>query len=72
MIQRTATMAFKDVSGKKLNLTVRDVKKDVQDADISALMESVIDKKIIKTEAGDLSEKVAAQVVTKETIKVTL
>lgn len=72
MIQRTATMAFKDISGKKLNLIVRDVKQDVQDADISALMDSVIAKKLIKTEAGDISEKVAAQVVTKETTKVTL
>ena len=72
MIQRTATMSFKDVSGKKLNLIVKDVKKDVQDADISTLMDSVIGKNLIKTEAGNLAEKTAAQVVTKETIKVTL
>lgn len=72
MIQRTVAMSFKDVSGKKINLSVRDAKESVADADILALMDNVITNKIIKTEAGDLTEKVSAQVVTKETNKVTI
>lgn len=72
MIERTAKMAFKDVSGKKKNLTIKDVKEDVLDADISALMNSVVTKKLIKTEAGDLVEMVEAHVITKETKKVDL
>ncbi|MGY5239191.1 DUF2922 domain-containing protein [Clostridium tertium] len=72
MIQRTVAMSFKDVSGKKINLSVRDAKESVADADILALMDNVITNKLIKSEAGDLTEKVSAQVVTKETNKVTI
>lgn len=72
MIQRTVAMSFKDVSGKKINLSVRDAKESVADADILALMDNVITNKLIKSEAGDLTEKVSAQVVTKETNKITI
>lgn len=72
MIQRTVAMSFKDVSGKKINLSVRDAKESVADADILALMDNVINNKLIKSEAGDLTEKVSAQVVTKETNKITI
>ena len=35
-------------------------------------MDNIITNKLIKTEAGDLTEKLSAQVVTKETNKVTI
>lgn len=72
MIERTAKMAFKDVAGKTSNLTIKDVKEDVLDADISALMNSVITNKLIQTESGDLVEMVEAHVITKDTKKVSL
>jgi hypothetical protein len=72
MIERSAKMTFKDVSGKKINLIVKDVKEDVLDADISALMDSVLTNKLIKTEAGDLVEMVEAKVINKETTTVAL
>jgi Protein of unknown function (DUF2922) len=72
MIERSAKMTFKDVSGKKVNLIVKDVKEDVLDADISALMDSVLTNKLIKTEAGDLVEMVEAKVINKETTTVAL
>jgi transcriptional regulator CtsR len=72
MIERSAKMTFKDVSGKKVNLIVKDVKENVLDADISALMDSVLTNKLIKTEAGDLMEMVEAKVITKETTTVAL
>lgn len=72
MIERSAKMTFKDVSGKKVNLIVKDVKENVLDADISALMNSVLTNKLIKTEAGDLVEMVEAKVINKETTTVAL
>ncbi|VYT79600.1 DUF2922 family protein [Clostridium tertium] len=72
MIQRTATLAFKDVSGKKHSINIKDVKEDVEDSKIVSLMDSIINKSLIKTEAGDLVEKQSAQVVTKETTKITI
>jgi hypothetical protein len=72
MIERSAKMTFKDVSGKKVNLIVKDVKENVLDADISALMDSVLTNKLIKTEAGDLVEMVEAKVINKETTTVAL
>ena len=64
-------MSFKDILEKKLNLSVRDVKEAVADLDILALMNNMITNKLIKSGAGDLTEKVSAQVVTKKTNKVT-
>ena len=64
-------MSFKDILGKKLNLSVRDVKEAVADLDMLALMNNMIRNKLIKSGAGDLTEKVSAQVVTKKTNKVT-
>ncbi|KLE15685.1 hypothetical protein AAT22_10225 [Clostridium sp. C8] len=44
----------------------------ILDADISALMDSVLTNKLIKTEAGDLVEMVEAKVINKETTTVAL
>lgn len=72
MIQRTATLGFKDVSGKKHSVNIKDVREDYEEGKITSLMDSIIDKKLIKTMAGDLVEKDSAQVVTKETTKITV
>ena len=66
MIARTASMSFKDISGKKLTLSVKDIRENVDNSAVVALM----DKKLIKTEAGDLVEKQAAQIVVKNTTEV--
>lgn len=70
MIQRTASMSFKDVAGKKLTLSVRDIKENIDNLSVVALMDTIINKRLIKTEAGDLVEKKAAQLVVKETTEV--
>lgn len=66
MIQRTASMSFKDAAGKKLTVSVRDIKENVENLAIVSLMDTIINKKLIKTEAGDLVEKQSAQVVVKD------
>lgn len=70
MIARTASMSFKDVSGKKHTVSVKDVKENVDDSAVVALMDTIINKKLIKTAAGDLVERQAAQIVVKDTTEV--
>lgn len=70
MIARTASMSFKDVSGKKLTVSVKDIKENVDNSAVVALMDTIINKKLIKTAAGDLVEKQAAQIVVKDTTEV--
>ena len=72
MIQRTASMSFKDAGGKKLTLSIKDIKEDVEDLSVVSLMDTIINRKLIKTENGDLVEKQAAQVVVKDTKEITL
>lgn len=67
MIQRTASMSFKDEAGNKHTLAVRDIKENVDNADIANIMDAVIDKKLIRTKSGDLSEKQGAKIVIKDT-----
>ena len=72
MIQRTASMIFKDEGGSKYTLSVKDIKEAVEDASVVALMDTIINKRLIKTEAGDLVEKQSAQIVVKETTEIEL
>ena len=60
-------MSFKDEAGKKYTLSVSDIKEEVEELKIVALMDTIIDKKLMKTGAGDLIEKQSAQVVVKDT-----
>ena len=72
MIQRTASMSFKDAGGKKYTLSIKDVKEEVEDAAVISLMDTIINNKLIKTEAGDLVEKQSAQIVVKDTKEIEL
>jgi hypothetical protein len=72
MLERTATLSFKNAEGKAYNLTLRDIKEDVQGLDIVTLMDSIIEKKLIQSEKGDLTTKNTAYVVTKETNEIEL
>ena len=72
MIQRIASMSFKDAFGKKYTVSISDIKEDVEDLKVVALMDTIINKKLIKTENGDLVEKQSAQVVVKDTTAIEL
>jgi len=65
-------MSFKDAFGKKYNLTVRHVKEDVADGDILTLMDNIIDNQLIKPGNAEFTDKVSAEVVTKETNEVAI
>ncbi|MGG7141884.1 DUF2922 domain-containing protein [Clostridium nigeriense] len=72
MIQRTASMSFKDAAGKKYTVSIKDIKEDVEDVAVVSLMDTIINNNLIKTENGDLVEKQAAQVVVKDTTEIEL
>lgn len=72
MVERTLSMAFKDAVGKKHSVSIRDIKEDVEDSKVIAIMEAIVTDKLIKTESGELVEKVAAQIVNREVTKVTI
>ena len=72
MIERSLSMAFKNSSGKKSTLSIKDVKETVEDTVVIALMDLIIGNNLIKNDGVFLSEKVSAQVVTKDTETITL
>ena len=72
MIQRTASMSFKDAAGKKYTVSIKDIKEDVEDVAVVSLMDTIINNNLIKTENGNLVEKQTAQVVVKDTKEIEL
>lgn len=71
-MERTLSMSFKDIAGKKHNISIRDIKEDVLEVDVLAIMDNIINSKVIKTAYGDLVERAAAEVITKEVDKLTV
>ena len=70
MIEKSLVMSFANELDKKFTVTVKDIKENVDNSAVVALMDTIINKKLIKTEAGDLVEKQAAQIVVKNTTEV--
>ena len=71
-MERTLTMSFKDIAGKKHSISIKDVKEEILEEEVLNIMDGIIGKKLIKTAYGDLVEKTTAQVVTKEVDKFTM
>ena len=72
MIEKTLSMSFKNTTGKKSTLSIKDIKEEILDEDVASLMDLIIDNNLIKNNGVFLSEKVSAQIVTKDTETVTL
>ncbi|AYE33898.1 DUF2922 domain-containing protein [Clostridium septicum] len=68
----TVVMGFKDPVDRTVRLSVRDVKSDVNDTEINALMDKIIETKTIETEAGALASKVKAEIVVREVTEVSM
>lgn len=66
MIDRMLVMGFKNELGKKVNLTVREVRDDLTNTEVNDLMDLIIEKDVFITSGGALNEKVKAEVITKE------
>ena len=66
MIDRILVMGFKNELGKKVNLTIREVRDDLTNTEVNDLMDLIIEKDVFITSGGALSGKVKAEVITKE------
>lgn len=71
-MEKTLSMVFKNTAGKKSTLSIKDAKEVVADADVRALMDLIITNNLIKNNGVFLSEKVSAEVVTKQTEEIIL
>lgn len=72
MIERSLVISFKNELGKKVNLTVKDVRDDLTNTDVNDLMDLIIEKDVFVTSGGTLVEKIEAEVVTKESTEMEL
>lgn len=66
MIDRILVIGFKNELGKRVNLTIREVRDDLTNTEVNDLMDLIIEKDVFITSGGALSEKVKAEVITKE------
>ncbi|MGG7078612.1 DUF2922 domain-containing protein [Clostridium sardiniense] len=67
MIQKSLVMSFKNELEKKVNITVKDAKEDLDNTAVNDLMDLIISKGVFETSGGALVEKLGAEVITKET-----
>ena len=59
-------MEFKDVAGKKFNLSLDEPKDNLTESDIRTAMEEVVNRNIFSTKEGDIVETVKARVIKTE------
>ncbi|GAA0071089.1 DUF2922 domain-containing protein [Clostridium sardiniense] len=67
MIQKSLVMSFRNEFKKKVNITVKDAKEDLDNTAVNDLMDLIISKGVFETSGGALVEKLGAEVITKET-----
>ena len=72
MIERVLNLKFNDEDGGSFNFSIKDVKEVVEDAVISAAMDTIITNNIFVSKGGELVSKEEAQIVIKETTDVVL
>lgn len=67
MIQKSLVMSFKNELEKKVNITIKDVKEDLDNTAVNDLMDLIISKGVFETSGGALVQKLDAEIITKET-----
>ena len=71
-MEYTLTMTFVTDNNEKCNISISDVKADVSDAQVQALMDAIIANAIFYNKKGTLVSKSAAQLTQKEVTKFTV
>ncbi|NMA87343.1 MAG: DUF2922 domain-containing protein [Tissierellia bacterium] len=66
MTKSKLEMEFKDVAGKKFNLSLDEPKDNLTESDIRTAMEEVVNRNIFSTKEGDIVETVKARVIKTE------
>lgn len=68
-MEYSLSMTFINTSGDKVSLTITDVKSGLTQAEVAALMDSVIAKNVFTSKGGDLVSKYGAQLTQRQTTK---
>lgn len=71
-LQRTLEMDFSTELNKTHRIRVYDAREDVTAVEIGAAMDTILSKNIINGTGGQLTGKVAARIVTRETSDINL
>jgi hypothetical protein len=66
-LQRTLEMSFATELNRAHNIRVYDVREDITASEISTAMDNIISKNIFGSTGGNLTGKIGAKVVTKDT-----
>lgn len=72
MATKSLVMSFLNAQGKKVSLTVNDVKDNLTNADVSKAMDTILAQNIFHSTGGDLKSKDSAEIVDKATSKLTV
>lgn len=68
MIERVAVLVFTTLDkNKNYTLRIKDVKEDVTQGELNALMDYIVTNKVFKTELGSLQGKASAKIETVNT-----
>ena len=68
----TLSMTFINISGDKSSITIAGVRPDVTQSQTSALMDTIIEKDVFRTDGGSLSAKYSAQLTERSVTKFTV
>ena len=71
-MEYSLAMTFITTSGDKVSLTVTGVKSTITQAEVSALMDTIVAKDIFLTKSGSLTAKYGAQLTERQVTKFTL
>ena len=61
-----------DLEKNKYSFTIKDIKADIEDSDISEAINSIVEKDIFLSKGGKLESKSEAQIITKESTDIIL
>ncbi|WCJ75375.1 DUF2922 domain-containing protein [Clostridium botulinum] len=66
---QTIKLIFKSSEGEKVSMSINNAKENLKKDEISAAMDTVIEKNIFDTKYGNLVEKAGAQVIERNVTK---
>lgn len=64
MVKSKLELSFKDVAGKKFNLSLDQPREDLTQLEVKEAMDEIVDRNIFITKEGDLVESLGARIIT--------
>lgn len=66
MIEKSLVMGFKNELDKKVSVSIKDIKDDVNNTTANTIMDLIISSDVFITSGGSLVQKVSAEIISKE------